>query len=100
MKTILTDIRQTLIENVDENTQKNSQNYFKEKIKFYGVKVIQVTKISKDTYAIIKEKPKSEIYALCEELWQSGYIEESFIACNLSYYIHVKAASETKYSII
>ncbi len=93
MKNILADIRQTLIDSIDENTQKTSQNYFKEQIKFYGVRVTLVTKISKDVYGLIKEKSKKEIYILCDELWQSGYIEESFIACNLSYYIHERYES-------
>src|SRR4030066_302914 len=35
-----------------------------------------------------KDKNKSEIFVLCEKLWQSGYMEESYIACNWSYYIH------------
>ena len=25
------------------------------------------------------------MFALCEELWQSGYMEESFVACHFSY---------------
>jgi len=39
MTTIIDTIRQELIKNSDEHTRKTSQNYFKEKIKFYGVKV-------------------------------------------------------------
>lgn len=34
----------------------------------------------------VTTKPK--IFDLCEALWSSGYIEESFIACNWSYYLH------------
>jgi len=30
---------------------------------------------------------------LCDELWKSGYIEESFIACNWSYYMHENYSS-------
>lgn len=88
MNAIITNIRQELSQNSDEHTQKNSQNFFKEKIKFYGVKVPIVTKIGKEYFKAVKDQPKSEIFTLCEELWQSGYIEESFIACNWSYYIH------------
>ena len=64
-----------------------SQNYFKERIKFYGVRIAIVSQISKDYFRILKDKAKAEIFELCDELWQSGYIEESFIACNWSYYI-------------
>jgi len=30
------------------------------------------------------------VFALCDQLWQSGYREESFIACHFSYLIHKK----------
>ena len=36
----------------------------------------------------MKDKRKSDIFGLCDKLWQSGYIEESFIACKWSYFIH------------
>ncbi len=89
MENILSEIRQTLKDSIDEKTQSNSQNFFKEKIKFYGVKVPLVNKISKESFAIIQNKPKKFIFGLCSELWKSGYLEESFIACNWSYYIHL-----------
>jgi len=84
----ITKIRQELIQNIDEKTQKSSQNFFKEKIKCYGIKTSIVSKIGKEHFKSIKERNKSEIFRLCEQLWQSGYIEESFIACNWSNYIH------------
>jgi len=90
MENIIEKIREELTNNIDEKTQKTSQNFFKEKIKFYGVKVPTVNKISKDFYKLIDSKTKTEIFSLCESLWQSGYIEETFIACNWSYYIHDK----------
>lgn len=88
MENILSEIRLTLKDSIDEKTQSNSQNFFKEKIKFYGVKVPLVNKISKESFTIIKDKPKEYILGLCSKLWESEYLEESFIACNWSYYIH------------
>lgn len=88
MKNIIDKIRIELRKNSDEKTQTTSQNFFKEKIKSYGIKVPTVNKISKEYFKLIEFKTKSEIYDLCESLWQSGYIEESFIACHWSYYIH------------
>ncbi len=85
---IITKVRQALKDNVDEKTLQTGERFFKEEVKLYGVKVPTVNKISKDYYAEIKDKSKSEIFALCEELWKSGYSEESYIACNWSYYIH------------
>ncbi len=85
---IIKEIREELISCADEKTRATSQNFFKEKIKYYGVKVPVVHRISKKFYRQIETGSKSEIFDLCEILWQSGYIEESFIACNWSYYIH------------
>jgi len=86
MDSIINEIRQVLKESVDEKTQRTAQNYFKEKVKFYGVRVVLVTQLSKEYFKIIKDRPKAEIFALCEELWKSGYNEEAYMACNWSYY--------------
>jgi 3-methyladenine DNA glycosylase AlkD len=84
MNEIITKIRQTLIENADEKTRIGSQRYFKEEITVHGIKAAAVQRISKELYAEVKDKSKTEIFAICEKLWQSGYIEESFIACDWS----------------
>lgn len=87
MNDIIADIRNALEDNIDIKTQESSQRYFREKIKCYGVKVAVVNDISKKYFKTLKSKSKTQIFDLCDELWQSGYIEESFIACNWSYYI-------------
>jgi 3-methyladenine DNA glycosylase AlkD len=88
MENIIDNIRIELRKNIDEKTQTTSQYFFKEKIKFYGIKVPTVNKISKEYFKLIDFKTKSEIFDLCESLWKSGFIEESFIACHWSYYLH------------
>jgi len=90
MENVIDKIRDELKQSIDKNTQMTSQNFFKEKIKSHGVKMQTVNKISKDNFKRIDFKSKSEIFDLCEILWQSGFIEESFIACHWSYYIHKK----------
>lgn len=87
MTDIINRIQQELKQKSDERTRKSGQNFFKEEIKLYGVKTAVVSKIGKEYLKIIKDKKKTEIFDLCEELWQSGYLEESFIACNWSYFI-------------
>lgn len=94
MQTIIETVQQALIENIDEKTRDNAQNFFKEKILYHGVKVPLVNKISKEFFTSIKELPKNEIFSLCETLWESGYSEESYIACNWSYYIHTQYQPE------
>jgi len=88
MENIIDKIRIELRKNIDEKTRTTSQNFFKEKIKLYGIKVPTVNKISKEYFKLIDLKTKSEIFDLCESLWQSGFIEESFIACHWSYYVN------------
>jgi len=90
MENIIEKIRAELKSKSDEKTRTVSQNYFKEKIKSHGVKTAVVTSIGKEYYRHINILTKSEIFDLCESLWQSGYIEESFIACHWSYYVHKK----------
>ncbi len=88
MNLILERLRQELKDSVDAKTQSTAQNFFKEKIKSYGVKVPTVNKISKEFFNELKGKSKPEIFELCNELWLSGYMEESFVACNWSYAVH------------
>lgn len=88
MDETVTQLRQTLHQQADENQQLSGQRYFKEAVKTYGVKTADVTTIGKTYYKTIKNKEKSEIFKYCEDLWQSGYLEEAFIACNWSYYLH------------
>jgi 3-methyladenine DNA glycosylase AlkD len=87
MNEILNAIRNELKKNVDVKTWETSQNFFKEKIIFHGVKTSEVNKISKQYFKELKKRTKAEIFDLCDKLWASGYIEESFIACNFSYYL-------------
>ena len=89
MNNIIAEIRTVLEQNIDTKTQATSQNYFKEKIKFYGVQVNRVSKISKEFFnQNLNKLPKGDIFNLCNTLWESGYIEESFVASNWAYMIH------------
>lgn len=81
MNDITAKIRQILIGSADEKTRQQSEYFFKEKVTVYGVKSATVQKIANEIFAEIKDKPKAEILAACEKLWQSGYMEESFVAC-------------------
>lgn len=88
MSNIISIVREELEKNVDEKTLTTGQNFFKEKIRLYGVRTQAVTQISRLVFRQVEPLPKQEILGLCEQLWQSGYIEETFIACKWSYDIH------------
>jgi len=87
-KQVLCNLRKELEENIDENTKNTAQRFFKEKIKVYGIKTAIVSSISKKYYNEIKDLDKKEIFKLCEDLFSSGFMEESFIACNWSYVLN------------
>lgn len=88
MKDIIPNLRKELVALSDEKTKETSFRFFKEEIKPYGIKTDLVGKLAKEYFKEIKNLDKAEIFKLCEELWQSGYLEESFIACNWSHFIN------------
>jgi len=94
MNTIIEKVRAELKNNIDHQRKKNRDRAFKEEIKFYGVTNPVVHKISKGFSKEIKQLDKGEIFKIAEELWQSGIIEESFVACNWVYLIRKKFLPE------
>ena len=86
----LVEIRQALRDNIQEDTLNSKKRFFKEEVKLLGLSVAEVTKISKHFYQTLKDSPKEDIFALCDELWKSGYSEEAYMACHFSYYISRK----------
>lgn len=85
MHDFLTKLQNQLQQNADAKTKESGQRFFKETIKMYGVKTATVSKIGKEAFKEIENESKEKIFSLCEKLWQSGYMEETFIACNWSY---------------
>jgi len=90
MSNIIKEIRETLIDNIDPKALARSDYFFKpgEAAKVHGVKMGEVGKIAKLGFKQIKGLPKQEIFELCEELWQSGYLEESVVACHWAESLH------------
>jgi 3-methyladenine DNA glycosylase AlkD len=79
MDPVIAQIRQELAAQADPEIQKTSKRFFKEDITCYGMKTATVIAIAKKFWKEVKTHPKPEIFASCEELYRSGYIEESFI---------------------
>ena len=78
-------IREKLAQSADEKTRDSAQHFFKEEAKIHGVKTAAVKKIAQKYQREIKGREKQEIFALCEDLLQSGYGEEAFIAFEWAY---------------
>ena len=88
MSSIIDNIRRDLISASDEKTRISGEGFFKEPVKLYGVKSHEVHLIGKKNFSNLENTKKQVIFDLCRALWQSGYMEESIIACEWSYNIH------------
>jgi len=82
---VLEAVRQELLQSVDEKTRESSKRFFKEEVKFHGVKSAFVKKIAIKYFREIKDRDKKEIFSLCENLLQANFGEEAFIAFEWSY---------------
>ena len=87
---ILAEMRKELVINIDEKTRDSAQRFFKEEVKFHGVKSVQVRKIATKYFRKIKGKDKAEVFTLCEDLLETGFGEEAFIAFEWSYLLRKK----------
>lgn len=79
MDPIISAIQEELSGAIDEKTKNSYQRFFKEKVLAYGCKTAAVSKIAKKYWKEVNTRSKPEIFSLCEELYQSGYMEEAFI---------------------
>ncbi|MBC7126202.1 MAG: DNA alkylation repair protein [Bacteroidales bacterium] len=82
MDNLIDSIRSDLKSQATEQNRIAGERFFKENVKLYGLKAAQVQTIAKHYFSSqVKMMSKSEMLALCEQLWQSGFMEETFIAC-------------------
>ncbi len=76
-------IREKLIAAGTEERRRLSARFFKagEQIKTYGVGMSDVTKMARSYIKEIVSLEKDDLFAVCESLWKSKFIEECVIAC-------------------
>ena len=86
MKTYLDSIRKDLKAAADPALAESNKRFFKvgEHFLCYGMKGAEANRVIKKYVSETKDLCKDDILALCEALWQSGYQEETNIACALS----------------
>jgi 3-methyladenine DNA glycosylase AlkD len=94
MTDILKTIRKQLKANSDSKTKASGQRFFKEPVKMYGVKSAAVEKIAKDIFTLLKNDPQTIVFDLCEQLWSSGMLEESIVACHWAYSLRKQFQAE------
>ncbi len=82
---LLNDLRDTLRNLSDEKVRESGKRYFKESVILYGIKSAEVIATAKEYRKKAADLGKKEILDMCEDLWRSGYMEESFVACEWAY---------------
>jgi 3-methyladenine DNA glycosylase AlkD len=88
MNGIIAGIRAELRVLADEKTRDSGRRFFKEPVKLYGVKTAAVMKLADRTFRELGNRDKTTVFTLCEELFSSGCMEESFIAARWSEKLH------------
>lgn len=94
MVEIIEQLREELRQHAEDSVRDSGHRYFKEPVQIYGVKTALVSKIAKRYFSALPDTNKETVFSLCETLWQSGMMEESFIACHWSEAVHKQYTSE------
>lgn len=81
MEDILKEVRADLRRSATTKAREVGRTFFKGEVKLYGVKAARLRVIARDRFREISTLPKGDLFALCEGLWRSGYVEEAMIAC-------------------
>ncbi len=79
MNNIIKNIRADLQSSVDPSSKDVHKRFFKEEVKFYGLKSTPLHAISKKYWQEVKAWDKKDFFALCEELLKSGWGEEAIL---------------------
>lgn len=85
MDSVLIDLLNDFDRNADVSVRIQGEKFFKENVRIRGLRNALTTSIGRDHYKKLPDKSKERIFELCDQLWQTGYMEDSFIACNWSY---------------
>jgi 3-methyladenine DNA glycosylase AlkD len=79
MDPVVEAIRREFAAHADPEICERSQRFFKEEARCYGMKMATAVAIAKKYWKEVKAREKKEIFALCEELYRSGMMEEAFV---------------------
>lgn len=80
MTQLLIDIRTALEARVDKAYKAGAERYFKEPINILGVRLPEIRQVSREFYSEVKKLPKAELFAICEDMLDTGIGEETTIA--------------------
>jgi len=81
MDEIIRRVRSELQQNAAPEKKAGGERFFKEEVTLYGVTIPTVNRIASSYLPDVKRLTKGEVFSLCDELWQTNYMEEAIIAC-------------------
>jgi len=81
MDTVAELIRTELKKNADPERKKGGERFFREEVNMYGVRASMLHQMAKKHFSNLEVKTKQIVFGHCEELFRTGIMEESLIAC-------------------
>lgn len=82
MEPILEVVGRDLAARSDAATRENASRFFKEPVRCRGVKTAAVHAIAREHWHVVAPLGKARVFALCEDLYRTGYLEEGFVAAD------------------
>lgn len=91
---VLAQVRSELLAAADESLKARAGRSFKEEIRPCGIKVATVRRLSDRILPEIEPDGIDRVIRLCEALWRSGRLEETFVACSWARAVHLQYRPE------
>ncbi len=87
MDQLLVEMISKLDAEADERTKLSGERYFKENVRIRGLRNARVSAIGKEYFRLLPVKDKNYVFGLCTQLWETGFMEDSLIACQWSFIV-------------
>ena len=84
MESIIEAVGQDLADRSDAATRESASRFFKEAVRCRGVKTAAVHAVAKKHWPDVAPLGREQVFALCEDLYRTGYIEDGFVAADFA----------------
>jgi len=85
MENIIIALQNELQQCSNPEYRKISERFFKEPVSVRGMKSAMVIEIGKKYFKLLPDKSKNHVFDLCDELWLSGFMEDTAIVNQWAY---------------
>ena len=82
MEPIIEAVGRDLADLSDTETRDNAARFFKDPVRCRGVKTASVHAVAREHWKEVAPLGKAVVFALCEDLYRTGYIEDGFVAAD------------------